>query len=76
MLSSSLISFAFSSGDNGDELANTALRQTDYPTSDPYVTAVGGTSTAIGSNGRLQFETAWGTQKYSHRTALASGARN
>ena len=59
------ISFAFSSGDNGDELANTALRQTDYPTSDPYVTAVGGTSTAIGSNGRMQFETAWGTQKYS-----------
>ena len=59
------ISFAFSSGDNGDELANTSLRQTDYPVSDPYVTAVGGTSTAIGSNGRMEFETAWGTEKYS-----------
>lgn len=58
------ISFMFSSGDNGDELANTALRQTDYPTSDPYVTAVGGTSTAIGANGRMSFETGWGTEKY------------
>ena len=41
-------SFLFSSGDNGDELANTGLKQADYPTSDPYVTSVGGTSTAIG----------------------------
>ena len=29
------ISFLFSSGDNGDELANTGLKQTDYPTSIP-----------------------------------------
>ena len=28
-----------------------ALKQADYPTSDPYVTSVGGTSTAIGSTG-------------------------
>ena len=38
------ISFLFSSGDNGDELANTGIKQADYPTSDPYVTSVGGTS--------------------------------
>jgi len=59
------ISFLFSSGDNGDELANSGLIQADYPTSDPYVTSVGGTSTAIGPNGELDFETGWGTQKYS-----------
>ena len=45
------ISFMFSSGDNGDELANTGIKQADYPTSDPYVTSVGGTTTAIGAGG-------------------------
>ena len=59
------ISFTFSSGDNGDELANTGLRQADYPDSDPFVTSVGGTSTAIGPNGNMMFETGWGTEKYS-----------
>ncbi len=59
------ISFVFSSGDNGDELANSGVKQTDYPASDPYVTAVGGTSTAIDSNGKLAWQTAWGTKKYS-----------
>jgi subtilase family serine protease len=58
------ISFLFSSGDNGDELENSGLKQTDYPTSDPYVTAVGGTSDAIGASGRFDFQTGWGTQKY------------
>jgi subtilase family serine protease len=58
------ISFMFSSGDNGDELANTGVKQADYPTSDPYVTSVGGTSTAIGRNGNLKFETGWGTMKF------------
>jgi subtilase family serine protease len=59
------ISFMFSSGDNGDELAATAIRQADYPTSDPYVTSVGGTSTGIGANGNVSFQTGWGTVKYS-----------
>jgi subtilase family serine protease len=58
------ISFVFSSGDNGDELASTGLKQTDYPSSDPYVTAAGGTSTAIGADGSLAWETGWGTMKY------------
>src|SRR5206468_10187396 len=34
------ISYTFSSGDDGDELANSGTLQTDYPTSDPYATAV------------------------------------
>ena len=33
----------FSSGDDGDELAATGIKQVDYPSSDPYVTGVGGT---------------------------------
>ncbi len=59
------ISFLFSSGDSGDELANTGIMQTDYPTSDPLVTSVGGTSTAIGAAGNLAWQTGWGTVKYS-----------
>ncbi|HJP72952.1 MAG TPA: S53 family peptidase [Pseudonocardiaceae bacterium] len=59
------ISFMFSSGDSGDELAATGLKQTDYPTSDQYVTSVGGTTTAIDGNGSLAWETGWGTDKYS-----------
>ncbi len=57
------ISFTFSSGDSGDELANTGIRQADYPTSDPMVTSVGGTSLAVDGNGARQFETGWGTDK-------------
>ena len=58
------ISFMFSSGDDGDELANSGTVQADYPTSDPFVTSVGGTSTGIGSNGKISFQTGWGTDKY------------
>jgi subtilase family serine protease len=58
------ISYMFSSGDDGDELANTGTLQADFPVSDPYVTGVGGTSTAIGATGALSWETGWGTQKY------------
>jgi subtilase family serine protease len=58
------ISFLFSSGDSGDELAATGLKQVDYPASDPYVTGVGGTSDAIGAGGKLLFQTGWGTEKY------------
>lgn len=53
-------SFLFSSGDNGDELQNTGVKQADYPASDPLVTAVGGTATAI-SHGALVGQTGWGT---------------
>ncbi len=58
------ISFMFSSGDDGDELAATGFLQSDYPASDPYITAVGGTSAAINGNGNLAFQTGWGTVKY------------
>ncbi|HLY33505.1 MAG TPA: S53 family peptidase [Jatrophihabitantaceae bacterium] len=58
------ITYMFSSGDNGDEVANTGVLQADYPPSDPYATAVGGTSTAINGTGALAWETGWGTSKY------------
>jgi subtilase family serine protease len=63
------ISFMFSSGDNGDELANTGIKQADYPTSDPFVTSVGGTSTAIDGNGNLAWQTGWGVDKFSLSTS-------
>ena len=58
------IGFMFSSGDDGDEGLASGRVQTDYPASDPWVTAVGGTSTAIGAGGELLWQTGWGTQKY------------
>lgn len=58
------ISFLFSSGDDGDEVASTGTKQVDYPASDPYATAVGGTSDAIGQGGSMLFQAGWGTDKY------------
>jgi subtilase family serine protease len=60
------IDFTFSSGDDGYEAPGedpgySTHVQVDYPTSDPYVTSVGGTSLAIGKTNNYEFETAWGT---------------
>jgi subtilase family serine protease len=57
------IGFYFSSGDSGDEvtLGNTPSAQPDYPASDPFVTAVGGTSLGVDAANQYQFETGWGT---------------
>ncbi len=66
------ISYMFSSGDDGDELAATGTKQVDYPGSDPYATAVGGTTAAINSAGALAWETGWGTEKYSLSTDSSS----
>jgi subtilase family serine protease len=55
------IGMYFSSGDSGDEAAGTGFQQPDYPASDTMVTAVGGTSLAIGAAGNRQFATGWGT---------------
>ena len=58
------IGFMFSSGDEGDELDSAGYAHPDYPTGDPWVTSVGGTSLAVGRNNQRQFETGWGTEKY------------
>jgi subtilase family serine protease len=56
----------FSSGDSGDEvtLGNTQQPEADFPASDPWLTAVGGTSLGIGKNGQRVVETGWETTKY------------
>jgi len=55
------ISINFSSGDSGDEVANLGQPEADFPASDPWVTAVGGTSLGIGANGARVVETGWET---------------
>ncbi|MET7284837.1 S53 family peptidase [Streptomyces sp. NPDC005573] len=63
------IGFYFSSGDNGDEVANTTtpehpgVKQVDTPANSAWVTAVGGTSLAVGKGDTYQWETGWGTEK-------------
>jgi len=54
----------FSSGDNGDESSAFGFATTEYPTSSPWVTAVGGTSLGIGKNNNRVIETGWGTSNY------------
>lgn len=66
------IGFYFSSGDDGDEVANAGYLSPDWPAADPWVTAVGGTALAIDKRGHRAFETGWGTEKYS----LKDGAWN
>jgi len=66
------IGFYFPTGDCGDlDPANPNLvcvpgtgstrKQVQYPASDPWVTAVGGTSIAVGANGKALFQTGEGT---------------
>ncbi|WP_327694419.1 S53 family peptidase [Streptomyces sp. NBC_00459] len=59
------IGFYFSSGDNGDEVVNTGQKQVDTPANSAWVTAVGGTSLAVGRGDKYQWETGWGTEKAS-----------
>jgi subtilase family serine protease len=53
----------FSSGDDGDEVANDGYRTVDWPASSPWVTAVGGTSLGVGSANNYVGETGWSTAK-------------
>ena len=55
------IGIYFSSGDNSDESLVQGYITTDWPASSPFVTAVGGTSLAVGPSNNYLFETAWGT---------------
>ncbi|QNS06596.1 S53 family peptidase [Streptomyces xanthii] len=57
------IGFYFSSGDNGDNVASTGTKQVDTPANSAWVTAVGGTSLAVGKGDAYQWETGWGTLK-------------
>ena len=62
------ITVTFSSGDDGDETGGTAdpaLATPDWPASSPWVTAVGGTSLAVGAANNYLFETGWATGRSS-----------
>ena len=54
------IGLYFSSGDNGDEVANLGYASPDFAASSPWVTSVGGTSIGIDKNGKIAYETGWG----------------
>lgn len=61
----------FSSGDNGDETSRFGFATTEWPTSSPWVTAVGGTSLGVNSANARVGETGWGTSSYScNKTTL------
>jgi subtilase family serine protease len=51
----------FSSGDDGDETINLGSPSADFPASSDLVTAVGGTSLALGQTGNVIFESGWET---------------
>ncbi|MGV4984974.1 S53 family peptidase [Streptomyces sp. NRAIS4] len=57
------IGFYFSSGDDGDQAAKSGTKQVDTPANSAWVTAVGGTSLAVGKGDKYQWETGWGTEK-------------
>lgn len=74
------IEFNFSTGDCGAEDPDTGcgtsdtstVPQADWPDSDPWVTAVGGTSTAIGKHGDVEWNVPWGTNVYLQPAASGS----
>ena len=53
----------FSSGDDSDESQTLGFASADWPASSPWVTAVGGTSLAVGAANDYLFETGWGTAR-------------
>jgi subtilase family serine protease len=55
------IGIYFSSGDNNDESLTVGYQTADWPASSPFVTAVGGTSLAVGAANNYLFETGWGS---------------
>ena len=57
------ITFLWSAGDHGNAHAG-GHAHVEYPASDPFATAVGGTSTAIGRGGRILWQTGWGSHAY------------
>lgn len=57
------IGMYFCTLDNGDEVAMTGSAQAVYPASDPFVTAVGGTTLAVGADGTRALEVGWGSSR-------------
>jgi subtilase family serine protease len=66
------IGIYFSSGDDNDETRVIGYASVDWPASSPFVTAVGGTSIAIGPGNAYQFETGWGTTRSRWNTTCST----
>jgi subtilase family serine protease len=72
--------FYAAAGNCGDESLSllcsadlaSAAEQTEYPASDPWVTAVGGTTLAVGARGQYEWETSWSTIN-AHVTPAGTG---
>jgi subtilase family serine protease len=61
MAGSTGISVLFSSGDDLDNFALFGFSAANYPSESPYITSVGGTSLAIGANGKQIGDWGWST---------------
>jgi subtilase family serine protease len=57
------VSILFSTGDAGDNFADSGLAVPDYPATSPFVTAVGGTSLEVGAARSRLAEYGWSTAK-------------
>jgi subtilase family serine protease len=59
------VSVLFSSGDAGDNFADTGIAAPDFPPSSPFVTAVGGTTLEVNKINQRVAEFGWSTAKQS-----------
>jgi subtilase family serine protease len=57
------VSVLFSSGDNGDNFGISGLAVPDYPSTSPFITAVGGTTLEVNAAGHRGAEFGWSTAK-------------
>jgi subtilase family serine protease len=53
------ITVMFSTGDSGDQSQTVGGKSVNFPASSPWATGIGGTSTEIGSNGKIVFQDGW-----------------
>jgi subtilase family serine protease len=67
------VSVMFSSGDTGDNFADFGLTAGNFPSTDPYITSVGGTTLEIGANKTASAQYGWSTAK---QTMCASTTTN
>jgi len=64
----------FSSGDEGDDVAQVGFTTVDYPGSSPFATSVGGTSLFLNPDNSIDFETGWGTNLTRIAGTIAQGS--
>ena len=63
------ISVNYASGDYGDDEAAYGFKTVSMPSDSPYSTSVGGTTLAINSSNKIEFQTGWGN----NLTQVANG---